>query len=733
VIFALPLTENWQPIQLTQVAVPHPTLPGGLKDPERAIRSATNQAFVRAVAKLPRSLVERGRFYGKVCATRLRKREAPRDATAMLTLSQLAKSYGQRTLFANTSIVLRSGVRYGLVGANGSGKTTLLRILAGDEAPSDGSVVAPKNARFGVLRQDRFLDDSKLIIDVAMMGDEPVWKALEEIRSLESDATADPTKIANLDEYVRAHEGYALRSRAGQVLAGLGIATDTQEQALGTLSGGFKLRVLLAQVLLSRPEILLLDEPTNHLDILSIRWLEKFLADYRGCAVIISHDRRFLDHVASRILDVDYETIAEYVGNYSEHVRLKQAYREQQEALIAKQEKLRADKLAFVERFRYKATKARQAQSRVKQIERIEIQELPRTSRRYPHFSFVPVRPSGKDVLNVEEVEKSYSEHRVLNQVSFLVRRNERVAVIGPNGIGKSTLLKSTIGLLPIDAGTITWGHETRLGYFAQDHAEALGNPNMTLLDWLWQYCADQPESWVRSQLGHALFSGDDAKKTIGALSGGEAARLVFARITIEQPNVLILDEPTNHLDFEAIEMLVQALARFDGTVILVSHDRWFVSQVATRIIELLPDGYRDFPGTFEEYLSQCGDDHLDADAVLAKVKERAAAETVPSPSDQNRQRDDLKRKRNRLKSLPQRRDIALQEVDRLERQLATYEARYAEPGFFDLANAATVAEVQAEQQTTRQALDAAIQVWELLESELVELERELSVGSEPS
>jgi ABC-type multidrug transport system ATPase subunit len=320
-----------------------------------------------------------------------------------------------------------------------------------------------------------------------------------------------------------------------------------------------------------------------------------------------------------------------------------------------------------------------------------------------------------------------------LNQVSFLVRRNERVAIIGPNGIGKSTLLKSTIGLLPIDSGCITWGHEVKTGYFAQDHAEALGNPNMTLLDWLWQYCADQPESWVRGQLGHALFSGDDAKKTIGALSGGEAARLVFARITIEQPNVLILDEPTNHLDFEAIEMLVQALARFDGTLILVSHDRWFVSQVATRIIELLPDGYRDFPGTFEEYLSQCGDDHLDADAVLAKVKERASAETVPSPSDQNRQRDDLKRKRNRLKALPQRRDTALQEVDRLERQLATYEARYAEPGFFDLANAATVAAMQAEQQVTRQALDAAIQVWELLESELVELERELSVGSEPS
>lgn len=651
----------------------------------------------------------------------------------MLTLSQLAKSYGPRTLFANTSLELRSGIRYGLVGANGSGKTTLLRILAGDEPASDGSIVAPKEARFGVLRQDRFLDDSRRIIDVAMMGDEPVWCALDELRTLESDAAADPTRIANLDEYVRAHEGYALRSRAGQVLAGLGISADIQERALGTLSGGFKLRVLLAQVLLSRPDVMLLDEPTNHLDILSIRWLEKFLAEYRGCAVIISHDRRFLDHVVSRILDVDYETITEYVGNYTEHVRQKNAFREQQEALIAKQEKLRADKLAFVERFRYKATKARQAQSRVKQIERIEIEELPRSTRRYPHFSFVPVRPSGKDVLTVDSVCKAYGAHRVLNRVSLLVRRNERVAIIGPNGIGKSTLLKSAIGLLPVDSGTITWGHEAKVGYFAQDHAESLGNPDTTLLDWLWRFCADQPESWVRGQLGHALFSGDDAKKTIAALSGGEAARLVFARIALEQPNVLVLDEPTNHLDFEAIEMLVKALEQFDGTVILVSHDRWFVSQVATRIIELLPDGYRDFPGTFEEYLNHCGDDHLDADAVLAKAKERSAAEKPGVPDEQNRQRDDLRRKRNRLKALPQRRDAALQEVDRLERELASFESRYAEPGFFDHTNAANIADVQAAERTTRQALDAAIHDWEALESELAQLERELSAGLAPS
>lgn len=644
----------------------------------------------------------------------------------MLTLSQVSKSYGPRTLFANASLELRTGVRYGLVGANGSGKTTLLRILAGDEPPTDGNITYPKEARFGVLRQDRFVEDSQRIIDVAMMGDEPVWKALEEIRNLELGGSADPERITALDELIRAHEGYALRSRASQVLAGLGIETAIQERNLGTLSGGFKLRVLLAQVLLSRPDILLLDEPTNHLDILSIRWLEKFLADYRGCAVVISHDRRFLDHVVSRVLDVDYDTITEYVGNYSEHVQQKRAFREQQEALIAKQEKLVADKMAFIERFRYKATKARQAQSRVKQIERIEIQELGRSSRRYPHFHFVPARPSGKDVLNVEHVGKSYGPKRVLNDVSFLVRRNERIAIIGPNGIGKSTLLKCAVGLLKQDLGDIAWGHEAKVSYFAQDHAESLGNPDKTLLEWLWQFAPTQPESWVRGQLGHVLFSGDDAKKKIGALSGGESARLVFARLAIEQPNVLVLDEPTNHLDFEAIEVLVAALHQFEGTVIVVSHDRWFVSQVATRIIELLPEGYRDFPGTFDEYLGQCGDDHLDADAVLAKAKEQASVDAV-SNLELNRQRDELKRKRNRLKALPQRRDAAMSEVEQLERRAAELEARYAEPGFFDVSNATAVAEVQADQQRTRAALDAAIQQWESLEGEILALEQELA------
>ena len=652
----------------------------------------------------------------------------------MLILSRLSKSFGPRSLFSNVSIELNAGVRYGLVGANGCGKTTLLRILAGEEPPSDGSFTAPRDARFGILRQDRFLDDSKRIIDIAMAGDTLVWEALDELHHLELIPALDPSRVASLDEFIRQHDGYALKSRASQVLAGLGIPTEVQERELATLSGGFKLRVLLAQVLLSRPDILLLDEPTNHLDILSIRWLEKFLMGYTGCAVIISHDRRFLDNIATRILDVDYDTVTEYVGNYTTHVQQKQLVVEQQEARVKQQEKILADKLAFVERFRAKATKARQAQSRMKQIEKLEVDEVAKTSRRFPHLRFTPQRPSGKDVLNIDCVSKSYGENRVLSDTSFLMRRGERIAIIGPNGIGKSTLLKCALGQLKIDSGAITWGHEVKTGYFAQDHADTLDQPNQTLLDWLWQYCATEPESWVRGQLGHVLFSGDDAKKPVSALSGGESARLVFARIMIEQPNVLVLDEPTNHLDFEAIDVLVDALHKFEGTVLFVSHDRWFVSQLATRIIELLPHGYRDFPGTFDEYLSHCGDDHLDADAILAKAKEQKRAELSQNPeASLNAQRDELKKKRNRLKTLPVKRDAALVLVDELEQKLGSFDARYAEPGFFERVTPAELTQMQVDKEATQTALSQAISDWEALELEISELEQLLNSGDSGS
>jgi len=633
----------------------------------------------------------------------------------MITIQGLAKAYGARTLFEDVSLKLVVGSRYGLVGANGSGKTTFMKIVSGDEPASDGTVTIPKDARAGVLRQDRFLDDAERILDVAMKGDVIVTKAFAEQKT-----TTDPVRLAELDDLVRAHDGYTLEARTSAVLEGLGIPVPLHREPLGTLSGGFKLRVLLAQVLIGGPDVLLLDEPTNHLDILSIRWLEKFLAGYRGCAVVISHDQRFLDNVATDILDVDYGTITLYPGNYSSFAREKVAIRERKEAEIERAEEKIAEKRAFVERFGAKATKARQAQSRLKQIERIEegMEELEHTSRRAPHFAFVTERKSGRDVLEIEHVSKAYGAKKVLVDVSLTVRRGERVAVIGPNGLGKSTLLKIATGNLDADGGSVKWGHETRVGYFAQDHHEALVDPDATPLDVVWNAVPKAETAYVRGQLGRVLFSGDDVQKKVRALSGGEAARLVFCRIMVEKPNVLVLDEPTNHLDLEAIDALSAALRAFEeGTLIFVSHDRAFVSALATRILEVTPQGFRDFPGTYEEYLAKCGDDHLDAEAVVLRAKEDRAPKTEIKESALSW--EEQKKRANRLKALPARRDEVLAAIEAAEARKAAIHAKWCEPGFYEKTPPQEIAALEEEDKALGPKIEALMAEWESIEAEL--------------
>jgi ATPase subunit of ABC transporter with duplicated ATPase domains len=631
----------------------------------------------------------------------------------VIGISELGKSFGARTLFEDVSLKLVKGSRYGLVGANGSGKTTFLEILAGGESASEGTVALQKDARIGVLRQDRFLEDAEIILDVAKSGDEVVTRALAEQKS-----AADPARIAELEDRIAAHDGYTLEARASSVLEGLGIPVASHRQPLGTLSGGFKLRVLLAQVLIGGPDVLLLDEPTNHLDILSIRWLEKFLAEYKGCAIVISHDQRFLDNVATHILDVDYGTISLYPGDYSSFVREKFAVRERKEAEIARAEETIAEKRAWVERFGAKATKARQAQSRLKQIEKIEVEELESSSRRAPRFQFTAERKSGREVLEMEGVSKSFGEKRVLVDVSLTVRRGERIAIIGPNGLGKSTLLKIATGNLDADAGGVKWGHETRVGYFAQDHHDALVDPDATPLDVVWNAVPKAETSFVRGQLGRVLFSGDDVTKKVGMLSGGEAARLVFCRIMVERPNVLVLDEPTNHLDLEAIDALVHALRAFeDGTIILVSHDRAFVASLATRILEVTPEGFRDFPGTYDEYIERCGDDHLDADAVVLRAKtERAASATANAAATSW---EEKKKRANRLKQLPIRRDEVLAAIETAEARKAAIQAKWCEPGFFEKTPPTEVAALEAEEKSLTPKIDALMSEWESLEAEI--------------
>jgi ATPase subunit of ABC transporter with duplicated ATPase domains len=641
----------------------------------------------------------------------------------MIAVSDLGKSFGQQTLFSGVSIQFNPGNRYGLVGANGSGKSTFLKVLSGEEPPSEGSVSMPKRLRLGVLSQDHFQFEAQPILDVAMMGDREVWRAMVDKDELlaHADREFDGDRYAALEEVILANDGYTLEARAGEVLEGLGIPTEVHRQPLSTLSGGFKLRVLLAQVLAARPDVLLLDEPTNHLDILSIRWLEKFLTTYGGTVIVISHDHRFLDNVCTHIADVDYETVILYKGNYTAFEEQKVAERDRREIENSRLEKKIADHQAFVDRFRAKATKARQAQSKVKLIEKMadDLEPLPQSSRRYPVFRFRQSRPSGKEVLALEGISKRYGDNQVLSDVTLDVQRGDRIAIIGPNGIGKSTLLKIAMGEVKADAGKVEWGYEARPGYFAQDHREQLGGGRQTVEAWLWDIVPTESTSFVRGKLGQVLFSKDEVEKKLPSLSGGEAARLVFCRLMVERPNILVLDEPTNHLDLEAIEALVGALDDYDGTLIFVSHDRWFVSRLARRIVEITPNGISDFRGTYEEYLERCGDDHLDADAVLLKVKrDKKKDRSAPPPSAAD-ERDT----RKLLRDLATRRDRLTAEIDRAEKRIGEINETFCDPTYFERTPRNEVAKLEGEQKKLGTRVDELMAEWEGVEREIGGLE----------
>ncbi len=637
----------------------------------------------------------------------------------MISVSGLAKAYGSQSLFRDVAFQLNPGERYGLVGANGSGKSTLLRILSGDELPSDGVVSVPKKISLGVLRQDQFTYEEEPILDVVLMGNRELWQAMTEKEELlaVADQSFDGDRYAELEEIVVKHDGYTAEARAAEILEGLGIPTEAHRRPLSTLSGGFKLRVLLAQVLAAGPDALLLDEPTNHLDILSIRWLEKFLQEFKGVVVVISHDHRFLDNVCSYILDVDYETVTLYTGNYTEFDEGKKLERERKEKEIAKREKEIAHHKAFVERFKAKATKARQAKSKQKQMERIVIESLPQTSRRYPTFKFQPRRPSGKDVLTLDGISKAFGDNQVLEDVSLTVRREDRVAIIGPNGIGKSTLLKIAMAELDPDSGTSEWGYEAHPGYFAQDHRSALTNDRQSVEAWLWEVCPGEPIGFVRGNLGQVLFSGDDVEKRLGSLSGGEAARLIFARLSVEQPNVLVLDEPTNHLDLESIEALVDGLRKYDGTLVLVSHDRWFVSRLATRVIEITNNGIRDYLGTYEEYVAHCGDDHLDLEAVALKARrEKRKAKRKDSRSAGG------SAERKRARELRAEHDRLTGEIDRAEARINEINEIFCDPTYFEQTARQEVAKLEREQKRLTAEVDELMAEWERLERQISEI-----------
>ncbi|MGQ3890613.1 ABC-F family ATP-binding cassette domain-containing protein [Legionella sp. CNM-4043-24] len=524
----------------------------------------------------------------------------------MIALNQLNMAYGQKLLFYDVNLNLNPGNCYALVGANGCGKSTFFRLITGEEELTSGDIIIPKEATIGWLKQDQFRYEDTPIRDIVLEGKPILWAAMQERESLLTGDDWDDEKgfrFAELEEVINHYDGYTAVATAESILTGLGIAASYFEKPLKSLSGGYKLRVLLAQTLFQNPSILLLDEPTNHLDILSIRWLEKFLKnEFQGLVIFISHDLDFIDNLSDYILDLDYGEIRQYKGNYNQFLAEKKLIEEQRLTEKKSAEAKIADMQKFVDKFGAKASKAAQARSRMKMIEKIEIPDIKNSSRVAPAFHFVPKRVSGKQVVKAEGISKSFKTRTLFQGLNFEVNRGEKVAIMGVNGIGKSTLTKIIAGVLAADAGTITHGHEVRISYFSQDHHEFL-NSSCTVMDWLHDAVADVNEQQVRKILGQMLFVKDDVHKDILSLSGGEAARLLLARVMLESPNVIILDEPTNHMDLETIQSLAKALSQFTGTVLFVSHNRYFINKIATRVLYFAPDqDIIDYKGKYSEF-----------------------------------------------------------------------------------------------------------------------------------
>ncbi len=497
-------------------------------------------------------------------------------------------AYGEKLLFYDVNLILSSQKRYALVGANGAGKSTFLKLLTGAETPIDGTLSIPKAASVGWLKQDQFRYENTVITDIVLQGKPRLWQTMQEKEKLLTANHWDEknvNRLSKLEEAIAHLNGYSAEGLAEKLLTGLGIHPRYHPKPLSTLSGGFKLRVLLAQALFEEPDILLLDEPTNHLDVISIQWLENYLKnECKGLLLFISHDVEFINRLADNILDVDYGEIRQYSGNYARFLEEKKLIEEQKLHQKRHAERKIAEMQRFVDKFRAKSSKAKQAQSRLKMIEKIEIPDSKQSSRVTPHFCFKPQRPSGKQVLSVKNLSKDFQNKKLFNKINFEIKRGEKVAIIGENGIGKSTLIKILIGKLTPDQGSIEWGYQTQCSYFSQDHHDLL-NKKSSVLTWLSTQVNAVAEQTIRKVLAQVLFTKEDVLKDILALSGGEAARLLLAKLVLESPNVLILDEPTNHLDIEATDALAKALRQYTGTLLFVSHDRHFINKVADRIL----------------------------------------------------------------------------------------------------------------------------------------------------
>jgi len=527
----------------------------------------------------------------------------------LISTANITMQFGAKPLFENISVKFSDGNRYGLIGANGCGKSTFMKILGGELEPSTGNVSIEPNLRVGKLRQDQFAFEEFTVLDTVIMGHQELYEIKaerERIYGLPEMTEYDGMKVAELEVQFAEMDGYTAESRAGELLLGLDIPLEQHNGLMSEVAPGWKLRVLLAQALFADPDIMLLDEPTNNLDINTIRWLEGILNERNSTMVIISHDRHFLNSVCTHMADIDFGELRVYPGNYDDFMMASTQVRERQMADNAKKKAQIAELQTFVSRFSANASKAKQATSRAKQIEKIKLDDIKPSSRKNPFIRFDQNKKLYRNALETEGLSKGFDKP-LFEDLDMRLEVGERVAVIGPNGIGKTTLLRTLVSDLPADKGKVKFSENAEIGYFAQDHSADFSN-DMTLFDWMsmWQNAGDD-EQVIRGVLGRLLFSQDDIHKSVKVISGGEKGRMMFGKLIQQKPNVLVMDEPTNHLDMESIESLNLALENYPGTLVFVSHDREFVSSLATRIIEMTPDGVTDFHGTYDDYLRSQG------------------------------------------------------------------------------------------------------------------------------
>ena len=628
----------------------------------------------------------------------------------MINVQNLAMHYGDRVLFAGVNFQIHAGVSLGIVGANGAGKSTLLKILSREEQPTEGDVFYERNIRISRLEQETepYLKES--LMDIVLQGNKTLWDARKRAaKILDSEETDVAQELEAVQEILDAEQNYTADATAARLLSGLGFGNDLLTEPLGRFSGGYRLRVMLAKALFGKPDLLLLDEPTNHLDLPSIDWLIQFLAkDFKGVFVTVSHNRDFLKKVCNAIADVDFGGVQLYRGSYESYRRQRDLWQESKELEKQSAEKKKKEMEEFVERFRAKASKARQAQSRVKQIEKLEMPEIISSSRKFPNFQLQCEMQSSRHFLQIKGLSQQFDSKKVLDNVSLELTRGQKLAVVGANGVGKSTFLQLLAGVLEVQQGTVHWGSHVQFYYYPQDPKSML-DADATVYDWLKSRNEQSPQTRLRSVLGQLLYNKDEVQKKISKLSGGEAARLVFADILIKQPNVLLLDEPTNHLDLESVEALETALKDYDGSCILVSHDRSFLEVAAGSFLVLRNGEKPEICSYFPEILDE-------------KTESRPTRKSNDKSNSWHDQRKEILREHKKVKKAT----VELEKnIEEIEKQINTIEQVFHSNTDFSEENLKELNEKQKEKTAKEEKLEGMLTEWEALNKEAQKLELE--------